>query len=53
MTGGSMSVGVVGATGMVGTEMLRILEQRAFPVSELRLYASARSDGRKLALGVR
>jgi aspartate-semialdehyde dehydrogenase len=41
-------VGVVGATGLVGTEMLRILEERAFPVSELRAFASSRSEGRKL-----
>jgi len=39
----------MGATGMVGTEMLRILEDRRFPVSELRAYASPRSAGRKLA----
>ena len=38
----------MGATGLVGTEMLRILEERAFPVTELRVYASARSLGRKL-----
>ncbi len=44
----SMSVGVVGATGLVGQEMLRILEQRRFPVGELRVYASARSEGRRL-----
>jgi aspartate-semialdehyde dehydrogenase len=44
-------VGVVGATGLVGSEMLRILEERAFPVSELRAYASPRSEGRKLAFG--
>jgi aspartate-semialdehyde dehydrogenase len=31
-----MRVGVVGATGLVGTEMLRLLHERAFPVSELR-----------------
>ena len=37
-----------GATGLVGTEMLRILDERAFPVSELRAYASPRSLGRKL-----
>jgi aspartate-semialdehyde dehydrogenase len=42
-------IGLMGATGMVGTEMLRILEERAFPVSELRPYASPRSEGRKLA----
>ena len=41
-------VGLMGATGLVGTEMLRILEERAFPVSELRAYASTRSLGRKL-----
>ena len=38
----------VGATGLVGQEMLRILEARAFPVGELRAYASPRSEGRKL-----
>jgi aspartate-semialdehyde dehydrogenase len=38
----------MGATGMVGTEMLRILEERNFPVSELRPFASPRSEGRKL-----
>ena len=41
-----MKVGLMGATGLVGTEMLRLLEQRSFPVDELRLYASARSEGR-------
>ena len=41
-------IGIMGATGLVGTEMLRILEERAFPVSELRAYASQRSLGRKL-----
>ena len=33
---------------MVGTEMLRILDERDFPVGELRAYASPRSEGRKL-----
>ncbi len=41
-------VGVVGATGLVGSEMLRVLEERAFPVDELRVFASPRSEGRKL-----
>jgi aspartate-semialdehyde dehydrogenase len=41
-------VGVVGATGLVGTEMLRVLQERAFPVDELRVYASPRSEGRRL-----
>ena len=31
-----MKVGVVGATGLVGTEMLRLLHERNFPVEELR-----------------
>jgi aspartate-semialdehyde dehydrogenase len=44
-----MKVGVVGATGLVGTEMLRILEERSFPVDALRVFASARSEGRELA----
>jgi len=48
MTAGPVSVGVVGATGLVGTEMLRLLEAREFPVSELRVYASPRSEGRRL-----
>jgi aspartate-semialdehyde dehydrogenase len=43
-----MKVGVMGATGMVGTEMLRLLDERAFPVDLLRVYASPRSEGRKL-----
>ena len=38
-------VGVVGATGMVGRTMLRVLEERGFPVDELRPMASARSAG--------
>lgn len=43
-----VDVGVIGATGLVGQEMLRILEERAFPVDRLRVYASARSEGRRL-----
>ena len=41
-------VGLMGATGLVGTEMLRILAEREFPVAELRAFASPRSAGRKL-----
>jgi aspartate-semialdehyde dehydrogenase len=40
-------VAIVGATGAVGQEMLRCLEQRGFPVGRLTLLASARSAGRK------
>jgi aspartate-semialdehyde dehydrogenase len=41
------NVAVVGATGAVGEEMRLCLEQRAFPVGELRLLASARSVGKR------
>ena len=44
----SFTVGIVGATGAVGQELLRLLEERSFPVSSLRLFASARSVGRTL-----
>jgi aspartate-semialdehyde dehydrogenase len=47
----TVDIGVIGATGLVGQEMLRILEQRRFPVGNLRAYASPRSEGRKLAFG--
>jgi aspartate-semialdehyde dehydrogenase len=43
-----MRVAVVGATGAVGREMLRILEERRFPVDELVPLASARSAGRRV-----
>jgi aspartate-semialdehyde dehydrogenase len=41
-------VAVVGATGAVGVELIQCLEQRKFPLSELRLFASARSAGKSL-----
>src|SRR5215470_10697926 len=41
-------VAIVGATGAVGVELLGCLERRNFPVSELRLFASARSAGKTL-----
>ena len=41
-------VGILGATGAVGREMMKILEERKFPVVELRPIASERSAGRKL-----
>jgi len=40
------NVAIVGATGAVGQEMLRVLEERNFPVGELRLLASERSVGK-------
>ena len=42
------NVAVVGATGAVGNEMIRMLEVRDFPVENLRLLASVRSVGKKL-----
>lgn len=41
-------VAILGATGAVGTELLELLEERNFPVSELKLLASERSAGKKL-----
>ena len=41
-------VAIMGATGAVGTELLDILAERKFPISELRLLASARSAGKTL-----
>ncbi len=43
-----LRVGIVGATGQVGGVMRAILAERKFPVSQLRLFASARSAGRTL-----
>jgi aspartate-semialdehyde dehydrogenase len=43
--GVTVRVGIVGATGQVGTVLRRILAERSFPVTELRLFASARSAG--------
>lgn len=42
------NVAIVGATGAVGTEMIRTLVDRRFPVGKIRLLASARSVGKKL-----
>ena len=43
-----IKVAIMGATGAVGTELLQILEERKFPVDELRLLASKRSAGKSL-----
>lgn len=43
-----LRVGVVGATGQVGTVMRRLLDERDFPVAEIRYFASARSAGTTL-----
>ncbi len=41
-------VGIVGATGLVGTTFLKVLEERNFPIDELYLFASARSAGKQV-----
>ncbi|MGP3980000.1 aspartate-semialdehyde dehydrogenase [Streptomyces sp. KR80] len=43
-----MRIGIVGATGQVGGVMRKVLAERGFPVTELRLFSSARSAGRTL-----
>ena len=43
-----MKVAIVGATGMVGTVILKVLEERNLPITELIPVASARSAGKKL-----
>jgi aspartate-semialdehyde dehydrogenase len=48
MQGKLFSVAVVGATGAVGQEMIKVLEQRQFPVGSIRLLASERSVGKEL-----
>src|SRR4030043_1420739 len=45
------SVAIVGATGLVGQEFIKVLEQRKFPVSSIHLYASDRSAGKRLFVG--
>ncbi len=42
-----MNVAIVGASGAVGQEFIKVLEQQNFPVDELKLFGSARSAGRK------
>lgn len=45
------NIAIVGATGLVGREFIRVLEQRNFPMSSIHLYASDRSAGRKVFVG--
>ena len=45
------NIAVLGATGAVGQEMLKVLNERKFPVGELKALASASSAGRKLSFG--
>jgi len=41
-------IGIIGSTGAVGKEILEVLAEKKFPLSELHLYASARSAGKKV-----
>ncbi|HBZ87158.1 MAG: aspartate-semialdehyde dehydrogenase [Candidatus Edwardsbacteria bacterium RIFOXYD12_FULL_50_11] len=43
-----MTIGLVGATGLVGQTILQVLAERSFPLAGLRLWASSRSDGRRI-----
>src|SRR5471030_3508481 len=45
----AQNIAILGATGAVGVEILRVLERRNFPVASLKLLASARSAGKTLA----
>jgi aspartate-semialdehyde dehydrogenase len=51
MSGDGYRVGVLGATGLVGTTILELLAARDFPVAELRPLASARSAGKPIEWG--
>lgn len=44
----NINVGIVGATGMVGRNFLKIMEERNFPVKNLYLFASSKSNGKKI-----
>jgi aspartate-semialdehyde dehydrogenase len=46
MTADGHTIGVVGATGAVGEEIVSVLHRRGFPVKELKLFSSARSAGK-------
>lgn len=45
----AMNVAIVGASGAVGQELLKVLEERDFPINELRLFGSSRSAGKEFS----
>jgi Semialdehyde dehydrogenase, NAD binding domain len=49
MTADGHTIGVVGATGAVGEEIVSVLHRRGFPVKELKLFSSARSAGKVIS----
>eukprot|EP01039_Chlorochromonas_danica_P003567 gene3567-3906_t len=50
--GQSLSVGIVGATGAVGEEILSVMEQRGFPAQTVKLFASEKSSGKTVQSSV-
>lgn len=44
-----MDIGIIGATGLVGKEILRLLEKRSFPCKTVRLFGSEKSVGKKVS----
>lgn len=48
MNNAGKKIGIIGATGAVGEEILQVLEKRAFPASSVRLFASERSSGKEV-----
>ncbi|MBI5805680.1 aspartate-semialdehyde dehydrogenase [candidate division TA06 bacterium] len=51
MTRKKVNIGLVGATGLVGQCILQVLAERRFPAGIIKLWASARSDGKKVQFG--
>ena len=47
------SVSVVGATGLIGRKILGTLYKRRFPISGLRVFASEKSEGKKIFVKIR
>lgn len=47
---GNPRVAILGATGLVGQEFIKILQERVFPMASLRLLASERSEGKRIAV---
>ena len=46
-----VNIAVLGATGAVGREMLKVLQERNFPINQIKALASARSAGLELPFG--
>ena len=44
-----MNIAIVGATGNVGRKLIEVLEKKKFPITELFLVASSKSEGKKIS----